>query len=62
MKIKRIDPKEFQEFFHVPLVDLEAHVPKNQNYFFDDCHYTKKGNQKVARTIFEFIKSKKLIE
>ena len=56
------ETKKIAELYHIPLVDLKAHIPKNREFFLDDCHYTAKGNQLVAETIFEFIKNKKIIE
>jgi lysophospholipase L1-like esterase len=34
-------------------IDLEAALPKNLEHLFDDCHYTAKGNARVAATIVE---------
>jgi lysophospholipase L1-like esterase len=56
------ETKKIAEFHHIPLVDLEAHIPKNRKYFYDDFHYTEKGNQLMAETLFEFIKNNKIIE
>ncbi|MFX0199077.1 MAG: SGNH/GDSL hydrolase family protein [Candidatus Hodarchaeota archaeon] len=54
--------EKIAEIHHIPLVDLEAHVPKNRAFFYDDFHYTEKGNQLIAETLFEFIKNNKIIE
>ena len=37
----------------VPLVDLEAVVPKSLDYFLDDVHYTEQGNRLVADAFAE---------
>ncbi len=62
MNLFNSETKKIAEIYNIPLVDLEARVPKNLDYFLDDCHYTEKGNQLIAETIFEFIKNNKLIE
>jgi hypothetical protein len=40
---------------HVPMIDLEAEIPKTKQYFLDDCHYTEEGNALVANVIFDFL-------
>lgn len=62
MNLFNSETKKIAELHHIPLVDLEAHVPKNREFFLDDCHYTAKGNQLVAETLFEFIKNHKVIK
>jgi hypothetical protein len=54
--------KKIAEIHQIPLVNLEAHIPKNGKYFYDDFHYTANGNQLMAETLFEFIKNNKIIE
>ncbi len=41
--------------FGVPFVDLAATVPKTLDYFLDDVHYTKLGNQLVGETLAQAI-------
>lgn len=36
-------------------LDLDALLPKDPRYMFDDCHYSKEGNSEVARLIARFI-------
>ncbi|MEJ2705636.1 MAG: SGNH/GDSL hydrolase family protein [Sedimentisphaerales bacterium] len=62
MNLFNAKTKRIAALHRIPLIDLEARVPKNQDYFVDDCHYTVKGNQLIAETIFEFIKAKDIIE
>ena len=33
------------------LIDLDAIVPKDLDHFYDDCHYTARGNRVVARAV-----------
>lgn len=47
---------------NVPLVDLDRLVPKEAEYFADDCHFTEKGNARVAHEIFEFLVEQNVIE
>jgi hypothetical protein len=56
------ETKKIAELHHIPLVDLEANIPKNGTFFYDDFHYTEKGNKLMAETLFEFIKNNKIIE
>lgn len=56
------ETKKIAEIHHIPLVDLEAHIPKNREFFYDDFHYTAKGNQLMAETLFEFITKNNIIE
>lgn len=43
-------------------LDLDALLPKDPRYMFDDCHYTKEGNSEVARLIAGFIVEQGVIE
>lgn len=36
-------------------LDLDALIPKNLNYYFDDCHYTDQGSRKVAMSIMPIL-------
>jgi lysophospholipase L1-like esterase len=62
MNLFNSETKKISELYNIALIDLEACVPKNQEYFSDDCHYTPKGNQLIAETIFEFIKKNEIIK
>lgn len=46
----------------VPFIDLESKVPKNLEYFVDSIHYTQKGNEVIAQTLYEYIVANNLIE
>lgn len=54
--------KEIAEENDVSFVDLDKSVPKNLEYFIDDVHYTDKGNETVAETLYKFITTKNIIE
>ncbi|MBL6962769.1 MAG: SGNH/GDSL hydrolase family protein [Bacteroidetes bacterium] len=49
---------------NIPLIDLEAKVPKTLEYFTDDCHYKSPAIQiisrEVSQTIVDLIKEKEL--
>lgn len=47
--------REIADNFKVPYVDLDKKIPKNLQYFFDDCHFTDLGNIKVANEIFSVV-------
>ena len=46
----------------VGFVDLDQSVPKNLSYFVDTVHYTDKGNEAIADTLFKYIVTKDLIQ
>ena len=46
----------------IPFVDISSQVPKNLNYFTDDVHYTVKGNQQVADTLYKFVVAGQFIQ
>lgn len=46
----------------VPLVDLDRLIPKEGEYFFDDCHFTEPGNARVAQEMFEALVEAGVIE
>lgn len=52
MILKNIAEKE-----GISLLDLEQAIPKNTEYFFDDCHFNKKGVLTSAEIIAEKIQS-----
>lgn len=56
------ETKELAEDYNIPLIDLESRIPKNKEYFFDDFHYTEKGNALMAKEIFEHLIANKIIE
>ena len=45
--------REVAEERGVRFVDLDAAVPKDLEHFYDDCHYTAQGNQRVAAALSE---------
>ncbi len=47
--------KEIAAEHQIPLIDLEAKIPKTGEFMWDDCHYTKKGNLLVAQEIYDFL-------
>jgi lysophospholipase L1-like esterase len=54
--------RELARELNVPLVDLEAHVPKTGDYLFDDVHPTEKGIQIEVQHLFEAIVRLRLLE
>jgi len=46
----------------VPFVDLESQLPKTDQYFTDDVHYTDAGDKKVADTVYKAIASSNYLE
>jgi lysophospholipase L1-like esterase len=40
---------------NIPFVDLDKEMPKNLSYFLDSVHYTEKGNELIASSLFNFI-------
>ncbi|MFH0878530.1 MAG: GDSL-type esterase/lipase family protein [Lentisphaerota bacterium] len=53
--------KEVASENSVPLLDMEASIPKTLEYFRDDCHYTEKGHRLVADTAFDFLVREQLV-
>lgn len=47
--------QKVSEKFNAPYVDMDKKIPKNLQYFFDDCHLTDLGNVKVADVIFPVV-------
>jgi len=43
-------------------LNLNQQVPKSPEYFFDDCHFTDKGNALVAELVYPFVKDAVLAE
>ena len=39
----------------MPFIDLDALLPKTLEYFYDDCHFTEKGSERVAEVLSEKI-------
>jgi lysophospholipase L1-like esterase len=37
--------------YDIPLVDLDRILPKSLEMFFDDCHFTQKGSDRVAEAL-----------
>jgi lysophospholipase L1-like esterase len=54
--------KNIAESNEVPFVDFASVLPQNLSYFEDDVHYTKKGSELVAKSLFEKIVSLQLID
>ena len=48
--------------YGIPFIDLASKIPRTREYFFDDCHYTIKGNALIAQELFMFIAHNQLIE
>jgi lysophospholipase L1-like esterase len=48
------------ELFGAAFVDLDERIPKSLDYYFDDCHFTDLGNERVAAEIFPVIKDRVL--
>jgi lysophospholipase L1-like esterase len=46
----------------VPFLDLDALLPKESRFMFDDCHYTAEGNQMVARAVRNFLVENGIVE
>jgi len=42
-------------------IDLNSQIPKNLNYFTDDVHYTKLGNELIADILFKFISANEFV-
>lgn len=53
--------REIADEHGVPLLDLEAKIPKTLEYFVDDVHYTAAGNALVAESIAEFLVTNELL-
>jgi lysophospholipase L1-like esterase len=47
--------RSIAEQHDVPYVDLDARIPKNLDYYFDDCHFTDKGSHAVADEILDTV-------
>jgi len=39
----------------IPFVDFDTDMPKSLEYFVDDVHFTKKGAEKMADILYQFI-------
>ena len=47
--------RSIAQTYNIPLIDLDAKMPKTSQYLWDDCHYTKEGNTLVADELFRFL-------
>lgn len=47
--------KEVANEYHIPFIDLNSAIPKTPEYFFDDVHWTPKGNEIAAKKLYNFI-------
>jgi lysophospholipase L1-like esterase len=43
------------ELFDASYIDLDQRIPKEVEYYFDDCHFTDLGNQRVAAEAFPVV-------
>lgn len=43
--------RELADRHSMAFVDLDAIIPKQLDYYFDDCHFTDKGSHAVARAV-----------
>jgi hypothetical protein len=43
--------------FGFEYVDLDAALSKTVEYYFDDCHFTDKGSERVADAVFPAVES-----
>jgi lysophospholipase L1-like esterase len=41
---------------HAAYLDLDRRIPKTLEYFFDDCHFTDRGSDRVAREILPVVR------
>lgn len=46
----------------VPFLDLDAELPKDPRFMFDDCHYTAEGNELVAKIVARFLEENRIIQ
>jgi lysophospholipase L1-like esterase len=46
---------------NVPCFDLAAAIPHHQDYFYDSMHFTEKGAEFVAQTVFQYMSEQGLI-
>ncbi len=49
------ETKSIAEEHHVPRIDLEAKLPKRDEFFLDSVHYSEKGNALIAQELTSFI-------
>ncbi len=50
--------RRLAERFGASHIDLDRRIPKTLEYYFDDCHFTDLGNEKVASEIFPVVKER----
>ena len=48
--------------YDVPLIDLAIEVPGGSEYFADSSHFSYEGEELVARLLFEFMETSKILE
>lgn len=55
-KMDRINEKirELGRRLEVPVVDLDRHLPRTTEVFYDDCHFNSNGARLVAETLYEY--------
>ncbi len=44
--------EKLAETYQVPYVPLDLLIPKTLEFFYDDCHFTDKGNRAVAEAAY----------
>lgn len=54
--------KQVAQENNVMFVNLDNSIPKNLSYFLDSLHYTEKGNQLVADTLFNYLVANNVIK
>jgi hypothetical protein len=54
--------KKIADENNIPFVDIESQVPKTTEYFYDDVHYTTKGNALVANIIYKAIVQNRFLD
>ncbi|OGW85953.1 MAG: hypothetical protein A3C35_07235 [Omnitrophica bacterium RIFCSPHIGHO2_02_FULL_46_11] len=47
--------RSIAQTLNIPLIDLDAKMPKTAQYLLDDCHYTKEGNALIADELLNFL-------
>ncbi|MFC3415184.1 SGNH/GDSL hydrolase family protein [Algoriphagus hitonicola] len=59
-KINEINKKVALEN-DIGLLDIEKKIPKSLDYFYDDCHFNKKGVEVFSNYLYNFVLEKNLI-
>ena len=56
------ETRAFARRHGIPLADLEAEVPKNGDFLYDDCHFTERGGSRVAEVLARTVIGSGLLE